>query len=118
MPIRFLTRLTKGEGHYNVFYVPKYVRDFYNLKPGSYMGGITLANGISAGYRIDFSRYRRTLRGRVPETAGPSKNIVEVWMYTHTWRPKPEISERTFSARFEGSLGATPVEKREAYSIL
>ncbi|NHI82678.1 MAG: hypothetical protein EAX81_00050 [Candidatus Thorarchaeota archaeon] len=112
--IRFLTRLAKGEGHYHVFYVPKYVRDFYNLRPGSYMGGITLANGISAGYRIDFSSYRRTLRGRVPESAGSSKDIVEVWMYPDTWRPRPIASERGISAKFMGSLGLTATEKKRS----
>jgi hypothetical protein len=87
MPLKFLTRLTKGAGHYHIFYVPKYVKDFYGLKSGSYMGGVTLKNGSSANYRIQLSIHRNTLRGRVPESAGFSKSIVEIWMYPHTWKP-------------------------------
>ncbi|UCE08989.1 MAG: hypothetical protein JSW61_08315 [Candidatus Thorarchaeota archaeon] len=87
MPLRFLTRLTKGAGRYHMFYVPKYVKEFYGLKSGSYKGGVTLKNGNTASYRIQLSTYRNTLRGRVPESAGPSKSIVEIWMYAHTWIP-------------------------------
>jgi len=70
MPLRFLTRLTKGAGHYHIFYVPKYVKEFYGLKSGSYKGGVTLKNGATASYRIHLSTHRNTLRGRVPESAG------------------------------------------------
>jgi len=87
MPLRFLTRLTKGAGHYHLFYVPKYVKEFYGLRSGSYKGGVTLKNGTTASYRIHLSIYRNTLRGRVPESAGFPKSIVEVWMYPHTWIP-------------------------------
>lgn len=52
------------------------------------MGGITQKNGLSANYRIELSTYRNTLRGRVPESAGFSKSIVEVWMYPYTWKPQ------------------------------
>jgi len=87
MPLKFLTRLTKGAGYYNIFYVPKYVKDFYGLKSGSYLGGVTMKNGSSVSCRIDLIMYRNTLRGRVPESAGFSKSIVEIWMYPHTWKP-------------------------------
>ncbi|MHA2601881.1 MAG: hypothetical protein AM324_007105 [Candidatus Thorarchaeota archaeon SMTZ1-83] len=87
MPLRFLTRLTKGAGHYHIFYVPKYVKEFYGLKSGSYKGGVTLKNGATASYRIHLSTHRNTLRGRVPESAGFAKSIVEIWMYPHTWIP-------------------------------
>ncbi|UCH05632.1 MAG: hypothetical protein JSW05_05560 [Candidatus Thorarchaeota archaeon] len=87
MPLRFLTRLTKGAGPYHIFYVPKYVKEFYGLKSGSYKGGVTLKNGTTASYRIHLSIYRNTLRGRVPESAGFPKSIVEIWMYPHTWIP-------------------------------
>jgi hypothetical protein len=96
MPLRFLTRLTKGAGHYHIFYVPKYVKEFYGLKSGSYKGGVTLKNGATASYRIQLSVYRNTLRGRVPESAGFPKSIVEIWMYPHTWMPpvkKPTQAE-------------------------
>ena len=87
MPIRFLTRLTKGAGPYHLFYVPRYVREFYNLRSGSYAGGVTLRDGSSANYRLQFTMNKNTLRGRVPESAGFSKSIVEVWLYPHTWKP-------------------------------
>jgi hypothetical protein len=87
MPLKFLTRLTKGAGHCHIFYVPKYVKEFYGLKSGSYMGGVTQKNGSSTGCRIDLSIYRNTLRGRIPEETGFSKSIVEIWMYPHTWKP-------------------------------
>lgn len=87
MPLRFLTRLTKGAGQYHIFYVPKYVREFYGLKSGSYKGGVTLKNGTTANYRITLSINKNTLRGRVPESAGFPKSIVEIWMYPHTWMP-------------------------------
>ncbi len=87
MPLRFLTRLTRGAGHYHIFYVPKYVKEFYGLKSGSYKGGVTLRDGTTASYRIHLSGYRNTLRGRVPESAGFPKSIVEIWMYPHTWIP-------------------------------
>ncbi len=87
MPLRFLTRLTKGAGHYHMFYVPKYVKEFYGLKSGSYKGGVTLRSGATASYRIHLSMYRSTLRGRVPESAGFLKSIAEIWMYPHTWMP-------------------------------
>ncbi len=87
MPLRFLARLTKGAGRYHLFYVPKYVKEFYGLKSGSYKGGVTLKNGTTASYRIHLSQYRSTLRGRVPESAGFSKSIVEIWMYPQTWIP-------------------------------
>ncbi|MFW9884293.1 MAG: hypothetical protein ACFFEX_07885 [Candidatus Thorarchaeota archaeon] len=82
-----MSRLTKGAGHYRMFYVPKYVKDFYGLKSGSYRGGVTLRNGTTASYRIQLSVYRNTLRGRVPESAGFPKSIVEIWMYPQTWMP-------------------------------
>ena len=92
MPLRFLTRLTKGAGHYHIFYVPKYVKEFYGLKSGRYKGGVTLKNGTTASYMIDLSMYRSTLRGRVPESAGFPKSIVEIWMYPHTWVPPVTMS--------------------------
>jgi len=97
MPLRFLSRLTKGAGHYHIFYVPKYVKEFYNLKSGSYMGGVTLKNGSSTNCRIELSIHRNTLRGRVPESAGFSKSIVEIWMYPHTWKPPTKRDSSSFS---------------------
>jgi len=87
MPLRFLTRLTKGASHYHTFYVPRHVKEFYGLKTGSYKGGVTLKNGTTANYRINLTKHRKTLRGRVPESAGFPEIIVEIWMYPHTWMP-------------------------------
>ncbi|MFW9800094.1 MAG: hypothetical protein ACFFD9_06640 [Candidatus Thorarchaeota archaeon] len=93
MPVRFLTRLSKGEGHYLKFYVPRHVSEFYRLESGSYKGGVTLADGTSASYRIRLSRNRNTLRGRVPDCAGSPKTLVEIWIYRDTWIPFPRIEE-------------------------
>jgi hypothetical protein len=97
MPLRFLTRLTKGAGHYHLFYVPKYVKEFYGFKSGSYMGGVTQKNGLSTGCRIDLTVYRNTLRGRVPDSAGFSKSIVEIWIYPHTWKPPVTMESEKMS---------------------
>ena len=87
MPLRFLTRLTKGAGHYYIFHVPKYVKEFYGLKSGSYKGGVKLKNGTSASCKIDLSMHRNAFRGRIPESVGFPKSIVEIWMYPDTWTP-------------------------------
>lgn len=95
LPLRFLTRLMKGAGHYHIFYVPKYVKEFYGLKSGSYKGGVTLRNGTTASYRIQLSTHRNRLRGRVPESAGYSKSIVEIWMYPQTWMPPVKMPNQS-----------------------
>jgi len=61
------------------------------------MGGVTQKNGLSANYRIDLSTYRDTLRGRVLESAGFSKSIVEVWMYPDTWKPQVTMDSTKMS---------------------
>ena len=104
LPLRFLTRLRKGAGHYNIFYVPRYVKEFYGLRTGSYKGGVTLKDGTTAGYRISLSLHRNTFRGRVPESAGFPGSIVEVWMYPHTWMPSIKIPIQSPVLRFEGPI--------------
>ena len=76
--------------------------DFYGLKPGSYKGGVALKNGTTASYRIWLSRYRNTLRGRVPESAAMPKNIVEIWMYPQSWIPsiRKPISTQTIASEW------------------
>ncbi|MFX0044303.1 MAG: hypothetical protein ACFE8Z_00505 [Candidatus Hermodarchaeota archaeon] len=114
MPLRFLTRLTKGAGHYHIFYVPKYVKEFYGLRSGSYMGGVTLKDGTTASYRINLSKHRSTLRGRVPESAGFSKSIVEVWMYRHTWMPPVKVSAQ--HERMASEWPIQPIEYHDTFS--
>jgi hypothetical protein len=114
LPLRFLSRLTKGAGHYHMFYVPKYVKDFYGLKSGSYKGGVTLKNGTTASYRIHLSIYRNTLRGRVPESAGFPKSIVEIWMYPHTWMPPVRTPYQTDGITSEWSM--RPIEYTDSFS--
>jgi hypothetical protein len=113
MPLRFLTRLTKGAGHYHLFYVPKYVKEFYGLKSGSYKGGVTLKDGTTASYRIHLSVYRNTLRGRVPESAGFPKSIVEIWMYAHTWTPPVRKAVQA-----ELIASEWPIQPLESYDTL
>lgn len=97
MPMRFLTKLTKGAGRYHIFNVPQYVKEFYGLKSGSYKGGVTLKSGTTACYRIHLTMHRNTLRDRVPETVGFAKSIVEVWMYPDTWTPPQRMNVPTLS---------------------
>ncbi|MFW9886643.1 MAG: hypothetical protein ACFFER_00570 [Candidatus Thorarchaeota archaeon] len=113
MPLRFLSRLTKGAGHYHMFYVPRYVKEFYSLKSGSYKGGVTLKNGTTANYRIQLSAYRNTLRGRVPDSAGFTNSIVEIWMYPQTWMPPVRTQYQTDVIASEWSM--RPIEYSSSF---
>lgn len=61
------------------------------------MGGVTQKNGSSTSCRIDLIVHRNTLRGRVSDSAGFSRSIVEIWMYPHTWKPLVEMESAKMS---------------------
>jgi hypothetical protein len=92
MPLRFLTRLRKNGGKFLYFRIPKYVKDFYQLRAGNYRGGVTTENGSTTSCRIWFSKDKNTLNGRVPVAVGLAGSIVEIWMYRDTWSP-PEAAK-------------------------
>ena len=87
MPVRFLTRLGRSKGGYRSFRVPIYVKEFYSLQPGSYKGGITTPDGNAANYRLIMTKSRNSLQGKVPETAGKTKMLVEIWLYRDSHLP-------------------------------
>ncbi|TFF92943.1 hypothetical protein EU546_06885 [Candidatus Thorarchaeota archaeon] len=87
MPIRFLSRLSKFDKSRLGFYVPRYVKQFYDLKPGSYKGGISMEHGEVTSCSIQFSKYRKTLRGKLPAGKGEEGVLCEIWVYRDTWKP-------------------------------
>jgi hypothetical protein len=88
MPIRFLSRLSQFDKKHLGFYVPKYVKVFYSLKPGKYKGGISMEHGEVTSCSIRLTEYRKTLRGRLPPNKGEKEKIAEIWIYRDTWQPK------------------------------
>ena len=59
--------------------------DFYQLKPGRYKGGVSLSFGDVTSCPINLTKYKRTLRGRLPPNVGKKDGISEVWIYRDTW---------------------------------
>jgi len=85
VPIRFIARASEYDKKHLGFYVPKYVTDFYSLKPGRYKGGISLSHGDVTSCGINLIKYKHTLRGRLPPDVGKKNAISEVWIYRDTW---------------------------------
>jgi hypothetical protein len=85
VPIRFISRVSDYDKKHLGFYVPKYVTDFYQLKPGRYKGGVSLSFGDVTSCPINLVKFRRTLRGRLPPNVGKKDTISEVWIYRDTW---------------------------------
>lgn len=84
MPIRFISRVSEYDKKHLGFYVPKYVMDFYQLKPGRYKGGVSLTHGDVTSCPINLVKFRRTLKGRLPPNIGKKGAISEVWIYRDT----------------------------------
>ena len=85
MPIRFISRVSEYDKKHLGFYVPKYVMEFYQLKPGLYKGGVSLSFGDVTSCPINLTKYKHTLRGRLPPNIGKKGSISEVWIYRDTW---------------------------------
>ena len=85
MPIRFIVRVSDFDKKQLGFFVPKYVTDFYQLKPGRYKGGVSLTHGDVTTCPINLSKYKHTLRGRLPPNVGKKSEVTEVWIYRDTW---------------------------------
>jgi len=86
MPVRFISRVSKIDEKRLGFYVPKYVTDFYHLKPGDYRGGISPKHGEVQTCSIKLRKFKRTLKGTLPPNIGEKDSIVEVWIYSDTWK--------------------------------
>ena len=86
MPVRFISRISKVDEKRLGFFVPKYVAEFYMLKPGDYKGGISATHGEVNSCPIRLFKTRNTLRGVLPPKIGEKGSIVEVWIYRDTWR--------------------------------
>lgn len=85
VPIRFLSRISDYDKKHLGFFVPKYATDFYQLQPGRYKGGVSLAHGEVTSCPINLVKYKHTLRGRLPSNIGKKSAIAEVWIYRDTW---------------------------------
>lgn len=85
MPIRFISRISEHDKKHLGFYVPKHVTNFYSLKPGRYKGGISLEFGDVTSCQISLTKFKHTLRGRLPPNVGKKGAISEVWIYRDTW---------------------------------
>ncbi len=87
MPIRFIARLSNIDKNNIGFYVPKYVKEFYGLKPGLYKGGISSTHGEVTSSSIKLKKYKKTLTGVLKKNIGEPGKISEVWIYRDTWTP-------------------------------
>ena len=85
MPIRFISKISDYDKNHLGFFVPKYVKDFYQLNPGRYKGGVSLSHGDVTTCPINLVKYKHTLRGRLPPNIGKRNAISEVWIYRDTW---------------------------------
>jgi len=85
MPVRFISRLSEYDKKHLGFYVPKHVTNFYSLKPGRYKGGVSLEFGDVTSCPINLTKFKHTLRGRLPPNVGKKGAISEVWIYRDTW---------------------------------
>ncbi|MFW9832710.1 MAG: hypothetical protein ACFFEK_01840 [Candidatus Thorarchaeota archaeon] len=85
MPIRFISRVSEYDKTHLGFYVPKYVMEFYQLKSGRYKGGVSLSFGDITSCPINLTKFRHTLRGRLPPNVGKKGVISEIWIYRDTW---------------------------------
>ena len=87
MPLRFLTRLTKEQKGFVGFYVPRYVIQFYKLKPGRFQGGVTLEDGATTYCALRLEGRGKKLYGKAPDTVGKPKMLAEVWFYRESREP-------------------------------
>ncbi|MFW9910412.1 MAG: hypothetical protein ACFFEF_17790 [Candidatus Thorarchaeota archaeon] len=87
MPTRFMARLATIDSSHLGFYVPKYVKEFYDLQEGNYKGGIAPREGDLTSCSIKLRPYKHTLRGTLPKNIGQKGSVVEVWLYRHSWIP-------------------------------
>jgi hypothetical protein len=87
LPTRFMARLATVDNTHLGFYVPKYVKEFYDLEEGSYKGGIAPSEGDLTSCSIKLRPYKHTLRGTLPKNIGRKGSIVEVWLYRHSRVP-------------------------------
>ena len=85
MPVRFIVRVSDYDKKHLGVFVPKYVADFYQLQPGRYKGGVSLTHGDVNSCPINLSKYKHTLRGRLPLNVGKKSAVTEVWIYRDTW---------------------------------
>lgn len=85
MPVRFIVRVSDFDKKHLGFFVPKHVADFYQLQPGRYKGGVSLTHGDLTSCPINLSKYKHTLRGRLPLNVGKKSAVTEVWIYRDTW---------------------------------
>jgi hypothetical protein len=84
LPTRFMARLATIDNTHLGFYVPKYVKEFYDLDEGIYKGGIAPSEGDLTSCSIKLRTYKHTLRGTLPKNVGRKGSIVEVWLYRHS----------------------------------
>ncbi len=87
LPTRFMARLATIDSKHLGFYVPKYVKDFYDLEEGNYKGGIAPREGDLTSCSIKLRPYKHTLRGTLPPNIGRKSAVVEVWLYRHSRIP-------------------------------
>ena len=87
MPIRFIARLTQMSKDNLGFYIPTLVKEFYDLKPGSYKGGISMSHGEVTSSPVRLRKHKKTLTGVLRKNIGESGNIAEIWIYRDTWSP-------------------------------
>jgi hypothetical protein len=85
VPIRFISRVSEYDKTHLGFYIPKYVMEFYQLKSGRYKGGVSLSFGDVTSCPINLTKFRHTLRGRLPPNVGKKGVISEIWIYRDTW---------------------------------
>jgi len=70
MPVRFISRLSEYDKKHLGFYVPKHV---------------SLEFGDVTSCPINLTKFKHTLRGRLPPNVGKKGAISEVWIYRDTW---------------------------------
>lgn len=92
LPTRFMARLAKIDNSHLGFYVPKYVKEFYQIEEGNYKGGIAPKEGDLTSCSIKLRTYKHTLRGTLPKDIGKKGSVVEVWIYRHSLTPAKKPS--------------------------
>ena len=82
-----MARLARIDNKHLGFYVPKYVKEFYQIDEGNYKGGIAPKEGDLTSCTVKLRPYKHTLRGTLPQNIGRQGSIVEVWIYRHSRIP-------------------------------